>query len=72
VPKYGELVGRACYQHTGGTATMRFRWSSVGRVQTGTFVYKLIDCTTGRSSDALVRRLGYETPTGTSGTPRRR
>ncbi len=46
---------------------MRFRWSSVGRVQTGTLVYKLIDCTIGRSSDALVRRLGYETPTGTSG-----
>ena len=66
-PMFGELVGRACYQRTGGTATMRFRWSSVGRVQTGTFVYQLFDCTTGHTSAGLTRRLGYETPTGTSG-----
>ena len=64
---FGELVGRACYQRNGGTATMRFRWSSVGRVQTGTFVYQLFDCTTGHTSAGLTRRLGYETPTGTSG-----
>ena len=67
VPMFGELVGRACYQRNGGTATMRFRWSSVGRVQTGTFVYQLFDCTTGHTSAGLTRRLGYETPTGTSG-----
>ena len=67
VEKYGELVGIACYQRTGGTATMRFRWSSVGRVRTGSFVYQLVDCTTGRTSDALTRRLDYETPAGTSG-----
>jgi hypothetical protein len=66
-PMFGELVGRACYQRTGGTATMRFRWSSVGRVQTGTFVYQLLDCTTGHTSASLTRRLDYETPTGTSG-----
>jgi hypothetical protein len=46
---------------------MRFRWSSVGRVQTGTFVYQLFDCTTGDTSAGLTRRLGYETATGTSG-----
>jgi hypothetical protein len=67
VPKYGEVVGIGCYQRTGGTAVMRFRWSSVGRVQTGTFVYQLFDCTTGNTSAALTRRLDYETPTGTSG-----
>lgn len=66
-PMFGELVGRPCYQRIGGTATMRFRWSAVGRVQTGTFVYQLVDCTTGDHPDTLVRRLGYETPTGTSG-----
>src|SRR3954447_15826813 len=34
VPTFGELVGRACYQRHGDTATMQFRWSAVGRVQT--------------------------------------
>jgi len=67
VPTFGELVGRACYQRHGDTATMQFRWSAVGRVQTGTFIYQLFDCNTGNTSKALTRRLAYETPTGTSG-----
>ena len=46
---------------------MQFRWSAVGRVQTGTFIYQLFDCDTGNTSKALTRRLAYETPTGTSG-----
>jgi hypothetical protein len=59
----GELVGIGCMKHTGGIATMQFRWSSVGRLQVGTFIYQLIDCTSGRSH---TRRMDYET--GTSGT----
>jgi hypothetical protein len=63
----GELVGRACYKRAGGTATMQFRWSSSGRVLTGTFIYQLVDCTTGHTSKELTRRMDYETPTGSSG-----
>ena len=59
----GELVGIGCMKHTGGTATMQFRWSSVGRLQEGTFIYQLIDCTSGQSH---TRRMDYET--GTKGT----
>ena len=62
----GELVGIGCMKRTGGTATMQFRWSSVGRIQSGTFVYQLFDCTTRHTSEALTRRLDYET--GTRGT----
>jgi hypothetical protein len=67
-PRHGELVGTGCFRHTGDTATMRFSWSSVGPVLSGTFVYQLFDCTTGQTANALTRRLGYETPTGTSGS----
>lgn len=62
----GELVGRGCYKRSGGTATMQFRWSSIGRIQSGTFIYQLFDCKTGRTSKALTRRMDYET--GTRGT----
>jgi hypothetical protein len=67
-PRYDELTGTGCLQRSGGTATMRFSWSSVGPVLSGTFVYQLFDCTTGGTSDALTRRLGYPTRAGTSGS----
>jgi hypothetical protein len=66
-PRYGELVGTGCLRHTGDTAEMRFSWSSVGPLLSGTFVYQLFDCTTGGTSHALTRRLGYPTGGGTSG-----
>jgi hypothetical protein len=66
--RYDELVGTGCFQHSGGTASMRFSWSSVGRITSGTFVYQLFDCTTGGTSQALTRHLGYETGAGTSGS----
>jgi hypothetical protein len=59
----GELVGMGCMKHTGGTATMQFRWSSVGRLQVGMFVYELIGCTSGQKH---TRRMVYEE--GTRGT----
>lgn len=65
--RYDELVGTGCFQHRGTTAAMRFSWSSVGRVTARTFVYQLFDCTTGGTSQALTRRLGYEHGAGTSG-----
>ncbi len=67
-PRYGELSGTGCLRRDGGTATMRFSWSSIGPVLSGTFVYQLFDCTTGGTSDALTRRLGYPTRAGTSGS----
>jgi len=59
----GELVGIGCMKHTGGTATMQFSWYSVGRLQVGTFIYQLIDCTSGQLH---TRRMDYEN--GTKGT----
>jgi hypothetical protein len=60
VPLNGELVGIGCMKHTGGTATMQFRWYSSGRIQVGMFVYELIDCTSGQKH---VRRMVYENGT---------
>jgi hypothetical protein len=53
----GELIGIGCMKHTGGTATVQFRWSSVGRLQVGMFMYQLIDCTSGQKH---TRRMTYE------------
>ncbi|GAA0941541.1 hypothetical protein [Pseudonocardia zijingensis] len=50
-------------QHTGGTAIMRFRWTSPGPLDVGLFNYSLIDCTSGV---AHRRHLAYEN--GTSRT----
>jgi hypothetical protein len=63
IPLSGEIVGIGCMKHTGGTATMKFRWRSPGRLDVGLFNYTLIDCTSGESHR---RHLGYET--GTSRT----
>lgn len=71
-PMFGELVGRACYQRIGGTATMRFRWSAVGRVQTGTFVYQLVDCTTGTTRTRWSGVWGTKPRRARPVTPRRR
>jgi hypothetical protein len=65
--RYDELLGTGCFLHRGDTATMRFGWSSVGPISSGTFVYQLFDCTTGGTSQALTRRLGYERGAGTAG-----
>ncbi len=59
----GEIIGIGCMKHTGGTATMKFRWSSPGPLDVGGFMYYLIDCTSGESHR---RTLTYET--GTSRT----
>ncbi|MDT7579718.1 MAG: hypothetical protein QOK35_982 [Pseudonocardiales bacterium] len=65
--RFGELVGTGCFRHSGGTAGMRLHWSSIGRIASGMFVYQLFDCTTGTTSQALTRHLGYEAGAGTSG-----
>lgn len=63
IPLSGEIIGIGCMKHTGGKATMKFRWSSPGPLDVGLFKYYLIDCTSGESH---LRYLGYET--GTSRT----
>jgi hypothetical protein len=59
----GEIIGIGCMKHTGGKATMTFRWRSPGPLDVGLFKYYLIDCTSGESH---LRHLSYET--GTSRT----
>jgi hypothetical protein len=63
IPLSGEIIGIGCMKHTGGKATMKFRWRSPGPLDVGLFKYYLIDCTSGESH---LRHLSYET--GTSRT----
>jgi len=63
IPLSGEIIGIGCMKHTGGKATMKFRWSSPGPLDVGLFKYYLIDCTSGESH---LRTLSYEN--GTSRT----
>jgi hypothetical protein len=63
IPLSGEIIGIGCMKHTGGKATMKFRWRSPGPLDVGLFDYFLIDCTSGESHR---RSLDYET--GTSRT----
>ncbi len=65
-PRYNELVGTGCYQRSGSTATMRFSWSSVGEIYSGTFVYQMYDCTVPGVTRERTRNIGY--PTGTKAT----
>ena len=65
-PRYNELVGTGCYQRSGSTATMRFSWSSVGEIYSGTFVYQMYDCTVPGVTRERTRYIGY--PTGTTAT----